>query len=230
MCYDPATISAADVESIIARVERYCRRHGSEYGETPIPGGDIEEAAQVIVADWLSADWVGLELAHLQNTGRLIFGPELSELGQHLRAALYMAGRARRRGWVESGAMRRAARAESRRRDMDDSNGAGMASRAADPARLVSTVEEAQRRGVTATPAGQHGKRLRWIKTRNTKGYTVEVVRREDDRTIIEFREFTRFNFRRAGSIPARQMPKTRKRIPAGIDARAMLEALTGRE
>ena len=230
MHYDPATISSADMEAIIARVGRYVRRHGSEYGETPLPGGDQDEAQQVILSDWLSADWAALELTYIGRNGRSLFPPTLSETGRHLRAALYMAGRARKRRWVEAGPMRRAARAEARRRDIEDSSGSGMASRAADPARLVAAVEEAQRRGVTATPVDEKGKRLRWVKTRNSTGYTVEVVRREDDRTIIEFREYTRFNFRRAGSIPARQMPKTRKRIPGGIDARAMMEALTGRE
>lgn len=228
--YNPATIGAADLEAITARLDRYLKRHGSEYGESPIPGGDHDEARQVILADWLSADWAALELTYLQRNGKTLFGPTLSELGAHLRAVLFMAGRARVRGWVESGPMRRAARAESRRRDVDDSTGAGMGSRAADPARLVAAVEEAQARGITATPVDEQGKRLRWVKTRNSTGYTVEVIRREHDRTVIDVRSFARFNFRRAGSIPARALPKCRKRIPATVTRRQMLEALTGQE
>ena len=253
MHYDPATIGPSDLGTIIARVDRYIRRHGSEYGETPVPGGDHEEARQVILSDLLSADWAALELVYIGRNGRSLFPPTLSDMGRHLRAALYMAGRARKRRWVEAGPMRRAARAEARRRDVDDSTGAGMASRATDPARLVAAVEEVQRRGITATPVDEKGKRLRWVKTRNSTGYTIDVIRREHDRTVIDIQPFTRFNFRRAGSVPlrvednahytpvhgigrvVRSRPnpaalKTRKRIPSGMDARAMMEALTGRE
>lgn len=226
--YDPKTISAADTVAVLARIDRYVKRHASEYGETPVPGGDMEEARAVIVADWLSADWTAMEWTFLQRNGRCLFGPELTDIGRHLRAALFMAGRAKRRGWVESGPMRRASRAESRRRDMDDSIGVGMASRAPDPSRIVAAVEEAQRRGMVATPAREQWKRMRWVKTRNTTGYTVEIVRRESDRTVIEIRPFTRHNFRRAGTITARAMPKSRKRVPAGWTADSLREAITG--
>lgn len=226
--YDPSTMSGADAEAIIARVDRYIRRHGSPYGETPVPGGDMEEARAVILADVLSADWAALEVTHYMRTGRTIFGPDLSTLGRHLRAALYMAGRAKRRGWVEAGPMRRAARAEARRRDMDDSTGAGMASRAADPARIVAAVEEAQRVGLFSTPDRFARRRSRIVKTRNTHGHYIEVVRRERDRTVIEFRPWTRFNFRRAGDMPNRGMPKTRNRVPAGTTADTLREAITG--
>lgn len=226
--YNPATISNADTLAIIARVDRYIARHGSEYGETPVPGGDREEARSVILADWQGADWEALEWTYMQRNGRPLFTPDLSDMGRHLRAILFMAGRARKRGWLEAGPMRRAARAEARRRDFDDSPGAGMASRAVDPARIVAAVEEAQRRGMTATPVDEQGKRLRWIKTRNTHGHYIEVIRREGDRTVIEFRPYTRFNFRRAGSIPARAMPKTRKRVPGGWTADTLREAITG--
>lgn len=249
--YNPNAISDADTLAIIARVDRYIRRHGSEYGESPVPGGDREEARSVILTDWQSADWEALEWTHLQRNGRPLFSPDLSDLGRHYRAALFMAGRARRRGWVESGPMRRAARAEARRRDMDDSTGAGMASRAVDPARVAEAVEEAQKRGMTATPVDDQGKRLRWVKTRNSTGYTVDVVRRESDRTVIDIRPFTRYNFRRAGTVPLRvednahyrpvhgigrvvrsrpnpAIGKTRKRVPAGWTADALREAITG--
>jgi len=227
--YNPQQISDRDTRDIIARVDRYVRRHGSEYGETPVPGGDMEEARAVIVADWQGADWEALEWTYLQRNGRPLFTPDLSDTGRHLRAALFMAGRARRRGWVEAGPMRRAADAEGRRRDVDDSTGAGMASRAADPARLVEAVEAVQRAGVSVTPVDWQGRRLRWMKTRNSHGYTVEVVRREADRTVIDVRPFTRYNFRQHGDTPARALPKTRKRLPAGVTAADLMEAMTGR-
>lgn len=249
--YNPAIIGTYDAEAIMARVARYCRRHGSEYGETPVPGGDMDEAQAVIVTDWLTADWEALEWTYLQRNGRPLFTPDLSDMGRHLRAALFMAGRARRRGWVEAGPMRRAARAESRRRDLGDSTGAGMASRAADPARIAAAVEDAQRSGLRSTPDRFARRRLRWVKTRNTHGHYIEVVRREDDRTVIEFRPWTRYNFRRAGDLPARvednahyipthgigrvvrsrpnpAIPKTVRRVPAGTTAATLREAITG--
>lgn len=226
--YNPATIDRDTLDSVLARVGRYVRRHGSEFGETPCPGGDMEEAAAVIVAEWQSADWEALEWTYLQRNGRPLFTPDLSDTGRHLRAVLFTAGRARVRGWVEAGPMRRAARAESRRRDMDDSTGVGMASRAPDPARVMEAVEQAARYGVTATPVDEQGKRLRWVKTRNSRGHTIDVVARHDDRTEIDIRAFTRYNFRRAGSIPANRLPRCRKRIPAGVTVDQLREAITG--
>lgn len=227
--YNPVAISADDTRAVLARIDRYCQRHGSEYGETPVPGGDWQEAAAVIVADWQIADWTALEWTYIQRNGRPLFGPDLSDMGRHMRAVLFMAGRARRRGWVEAGPMRRAADMDGRRRDMDDSRGAGMASRAADPARLVEAVEAVQRSGVSVTPVDWQGRRLRWVKTRNTHGYCVEVIRREADRTVIQFAPWTRYNFRQAGDTPARALPKTLKRVPAGVTRADMMEALTGR-
>ncbi len=224
--YNPATIGPADMEAILGRVDRYCRRHGSPYGETPVPGGDMDEARQVIVTDWLGADWEALEWTYLQRNGRTLFTPDQSDLGRHLRAVLFMAGRSRRRGWVEAGPMRRAARAEARRRDMDDSRGVGMGSRSADPARIVAAVEEAQARGIPSTPDRFRRRRLRWVKTRNSTGYTVEVIARYPDRTAIKIEAYTRYNFRRAGDMEARTMPKSRNRIPAGVTAADMMDAL----
>ncbi|MFM2126077.1 MAG: hypothetical protein RL328_2528 [Acidobacteriota bacterium] len=249
--YNPATISTAEAMAIIARVDRYIRRHGSEYGETPVPGGDCEEARGVILADWQGADWEALEWTYVQRNGRPLFTPDLSDMGRHLRAVLFIAGRAKRRGWVMSASDRRAARAAVRRREMDDSPGASMASRAVDPARIVEAVEEAQKHGMTATPVDDQGKRLRWMKTRNSTGYTVEVVRREHDRTVIDIRPFTRYNFRQIGKCPLRiednshykpvhgigrvvrsrpnpAIGRTRRRVPAGWTADALREAITG--
>lgn len=226
--YSPATIDRDTLDAILARVGRYVRRHGSEFGETPCPGGDMEEAAAVIVADWQSADWEAVEWTYLQRNGRPLFTPDLSDTGRHLRAALFMAGRARVRGWVEQGPARRAARAETRRRDIDDSTGVGMASRAPDPARAMEAVEQAQRSGIRSTPDRFRRRRLRWVKTRNSRGYTVDVVARHDDRTDIDIRAFTQHNFRRAGDLRCRDMARTSNRVPAGITADQLREAITG--
>lgn len=226
--YNPNTIGRDDLAAVLARLDRYIRRHGSPYGETPVPGGDMEEARAVIVADWLSADWAAMEWTYLQRNGRTLFGPDLSDLGRHLRAALFMAGRARRRGWVEAGPMRRASRAEPRRRDLTDSSGVGMASRAADPARIVAAVEHAQQHGMDRTPDRFSRRRLRWVRTRRSHGWTVEVVARLPDRTLVRFERWTRHNYRRAGDMLNRDMPKTRKRVPAGWTAADLREGLTG--
>lgn len=241
--YSPTAISEADTAAILARIARYVRRHGSEYGETPVPGGDQDEAVAVIVADWMGADWTALEWTFLQRNGRPLFSPDLSDMGRHTRAALFMAGRAKRRGWVESGPMRRAARAESRRRDMDDSQGSGMASRAPDPARVAAAVEEAYGKGLVATPVDYLGERLRWVKTRNSTRAWVTITApapavysedgpityREGAATGIRVESATVYNFRRAGKIPARQLPKTRKRIARALwIPEELREAITG--
>jgi len=225
--YSPCAISEADAAAIVERIARYARRHGTEYGETPIPGGDIDEAVAVIVADWYGADWTALELGYRLLNGVPLFEPSLSDMGRHVRAALFMAGRARKRGWVEAGPMRRAARAESRRRDMDDSVGSGMASNAADPARIVAAVEDAAR-GLRSTPDRFARRRLRWVKTRDTHGVCIEVVRRLIDRTVIDFLAWTRYNFRRAGDMLNRDMPRTTRRVPAGWTADMLRRAITG--
>ena len=264
MSYDPATMSAADADAIMTRVRRYCVRHGSPYGETPLPGGDIEEARQVIMMDTLSADWNELEWTYLQRNGRTLFPATLSEMGIALRAALFMAGRARRRGWVESGPMRRSARAESRRRDMDDSSGVGMASRAADPARMLAAVESAVAGIRSVTTRGRRD-RSRIVKTRNSTRGLVTITRRpvatlgddgrvwygEGEYTGVQFERVTTYNFRRAGSIPLRiednahytpvygigrvvrsrlnpAMSKSLNRLPEGVSAAELLEALQG--
>ena len=241
MSYDPATMSAADAEAITSRARRYCARHGSPYGETPLPGGDIDEAVQVIITDTLSADWIALEWSYVQRNGRTLFPSTLSEMGMALRAVLFMAGRARRRGWVESGPMRRTARAEARRRDMDDSSGVGMASRAADPARMLEAVESAAA-GIRSVTTRGHRNRSRMVKTRNSTRGLVTITRRpvatlgEDGRvwygdgeyTGIQCERVTIYNFRRVGDTPNRQTPKSLNRLPEGVTAADMLEALQG--
>lgn len=263
--YSPAKIGNHDAESIVSRVTRYVRRHGSEYGETPVPGGDIEEAVAVIVADWLGADWLALEYSYRVNTGRDLFPVTLIDMGRHLRAALHCCGRAKRRGWAEAGPMRRAARRESRRRDWDDSAGVGMASRSPDPARVAAAVEEAQRVGLMSTPDRFKRRRLRWAKSRNSHRVILTITRpapaviredgvvtyREGAYTGVQFERVTVHNFRRAGDIPFRvednghytpvygigrvvrsrpnpAIGKTRNRIPAGVTAAALREAITG--
>lgn len=241
--YNPTAITETDTLAIVARIARYVRRHGSEYGETPVPGGDHDEAVAVIIADWIGADWESLEWTFLQRNGRPLFSPDLSDMGRHMRAALFMAGRAKRRGWVESGPMRRAARAESRRRDMDDSTGASMASRAPDPARVAAAVEEAYGKGIMATPVDYLGQRLRWVKTRNSTRYVLSITApapavitddgrvtyREGAATGIRVEAVTVYNFRRAGKIPARELPKTRKRVARALwYPEELREAITG--
>lgn len=226
--YNPTAISAADVEAVLKRLDRYLRRHGSEYGETPVPGGDFEEARETIVEDWFSMDWPSMELTHYLRNGSMLFGPDLSDLGRHLRAALFCAGRAKRRGWHASGPARRAAHAESRRRDFDDSVGSGMASRAPDPARVAAAVEEAQKRGLAYTPEYQRPKRLRAVKSRNTHGWCIAVYRRTPERTDFEWLPWVRYNFVQCGTTPNRAMPKSRKRIGKETTAAQLREAITG--
>ena len=241
MSFDPTAMSAADADAIVTRVRRYCLRHGSPYGETPINGGDIDEAVQVIMTDTLSADWEEMEWTYLQRNGRTLFPATLSEMGIALRAVLFMAGRARRRGWVESGPMRRSARAESRRRDMDDSSGVGMASRAADPARMLAAIESAADGIRSVTTRGRRS-RSRMVKTRNSTRGLVTITRRPvatlgaDGRvwygvgeyTGVQFERVTVYNFRRAGDTPNRETPKRINRLPVFVTALDLLEALQG--
>jgi hypothetical protein len=126
---------------------------------------------------------------------------------------------------------------------MEDSTGAGMASRAADPARLVEAVESVERSGISVTPVDWLGRRLRWVKTRRSRQWLVTVTSRpggtlHDDGSVtyawgaftgIQLERVTRHNFRLAGDTPARALPKTRKRLPKGVTATDMMEALTGR-
>ena len=141
--YSPATISPADVLAVTGRIARYVKRHADRYAESPLSPEAQDDAAQEIITDWLAADWGQLEWLHLQRTGRALFSPDLSDLGAHLRAALYMAGRARKRRWHPDSASGQRGRAEARRRDPGEFDGAGQASRTASPDRIVAAAEEA---------------------------------------------------------------------------------------
>jgi hypothetical protein len=79
---------------------------------------------------------------------------------------------------------------------------------------------------LSAVPAKAAEKRVRWFKTRNSTGYTIDVVARHADRTDIMVRPFTRFNFERRGTISNRAMPRTVKKIPAGVTAADIREAI----
>jgi hypothetical protein len=237
--YDPSTVSQDDAAAVVARIDRYVRRHGSPYGEEPV--ADVEEVRQGIVTDWLSADWPTIELEVWERKGRLMFPPSFSELGCHLRAALFMAGRCRRRRWHTEGDGVSTARQAHRRRDMDDMRGAGMASRAADPARMLEAVESATA-GLRSVPDRARRRRSRMMKTRNSTRGLVTITRRpvatlgEDGRvwygegeyTGVQFERVTVYNFRRVGDTPNRQTAKTLNRLPEGVTAADMLEALQG--
>jgi hypothetical protein len=267
--YSPATISSTDLEAVAARLDRYLDRHGSRFGENPIPEDCRDDVRQSILADWLADDWTAREWQSLARHGRPLFGPDLSELGRHLRAILFHAGRARVRRWRAEGAKRGEA---SRRRGLEDFSGVGSGSRSADPALVVAAVESASgqlvlsrkaqrlramrgmplrlRAGIPAVPA-KAPRPFRLMKTRNTKGWTLEIVARHEDRTAIQFVPWVRYNFERVGSVPhrvednchyrptlgigrvVRSRPNParasrRKTIPAGIDAATMLEAVRG--
>jgi hypothetical protein len=80
------------------------------------------------------------------------------------------------------------------------------------------------------------------MKTRNSTRGLVTVTRRpvatlgEDGRvwygegeyTGVQIERVTVFNFRRVGDTPNRQTPKTLNRLPEGVTAADMLEALQG--
>jgi hypothetical protein len=245
--YDPTTIAAVDLETILARLDRYLNRHGAANGETPLPDSMRDDVRQSILAEWLGDDWTVREFDYLARHGRTLFPPTLSTIGRHLRAMLFHAGRARVRHWRQPGQAQGSA-ADHRRRDVDDSKGAGMASRSADPARIVAAVESASgelllspaaarnrsRRGLplkyrgrlSAVHSADSDRRLRWFKTRNSKGYTIDVVARHGERTDIAIREFTRYNFERRGAIGNRAMPRSRKTVPQEYTAAALREAI----
>jgi len=246
--YDPTTIAAADLDAILDRLDRYLNRHGAANGETPIPESMRDDVRQSIITDWIGDDWTAREFEYLARNGRTLFPPTLSDVGQHLRAMLFHAGRARVRHWRQPGQAQGSA-ADHRRRGLDDTRGAGMGSRSADPALIVSAVESAsgelvlsktaaanrsrrglpnrRRGGLSAVPAKMAEKRTRWFKTRNSKGYTIDVVARHEDRTDIVVREYVRHNFERRGTITNRAMPRTVKKLPAGVTAADIRGALT---
>jgi hypothetical protein len=232
--YDPRTISETDAAAILARLARYVGRHGSPLSEAPLSPEAQGDAVGEIVCDWYGADWGTLEALHLQRSGRLLFSPDWSDLTCHLRAALYMAGRARRRRWHPDSASGQRGRADARRRDPGEFDGAGQASRSASPERIVAAAEEASGelvlspaavanrsrrrqplrvRGVLRSiPRDYAAKRLRWTKRRNGSRILCHVDGRRDDRTLVRFERVTIYRFDREGSILNREMPRTIKR------------------
>lgn len=246
--YDPKTISGFDAEALQARIRRYMERHASMYGEKPLPEPDREEAAAQIVADWFAADWDALQWDYALKTGRSLFGADLSPVGMHYRAALYMAGRAKRRGWKPEGW--KGTRAVDRRRDGEEFSGASADSRALRPDAILAAVEAASgelllspdaaacrskrrlplknRGGLSCTPQRFAKKRLRVQKRRNGSRIVCDVLERLPDRTIVRFTRAIHYRFDRIGSIPNRAMPKSVKRPPAGFKAADAREALQG--
>jgi hypothetical protein len=248
--YSPATISEADAAAILARVSRYVATHSGPLSEKPLSPEGRDDAAGEIVADWIGADWDALQWTYLERTGRSLFSPSLSEMGQHLRAALFMAGRCRKRGWrADSASGLRGAR-EARRRSPEEFKGASMASNAPSPDRVAEAIESASGRlmlskdaaasrskagkpltvsgGVRSVPRDEARKRVRVEKTRNTTEVTLEIVSRLPDRTVIRLEKAVRYNFRRVGSVSNRAMPKTLKRLPEGTKPDTLREALEG--
>jgi hypothetical protein len=242
--YNPATIGSDDMIAILARLDRYLNRHGSRYGEAPIRDDQRDDVRQSILADWLGDDWTARDMESLARHGRTLFPPTLSETGRHLRGLLFHAGRARKRGWRAEGSTRRVA---DRRRDREEFTGAGSASRAADPARIVAAVESAtgalvlspaaqrerSRRGLPATiPGGasfvssKAPRPFRVMRRRGRKGITIDVVARLEDRTLIDVRPYTVHRFERVGSVPNRDVPRSFAKLPAGVTAADCREAI----
>jgi hypothetical protein len=233
--YNPATISAEELSAIIERVDRYLARHGAPSGETPIRDDQRDDVRQSILAAWWGDDWDSRDWESLTRHGRTLFPPTLSGMGRHLRAVLFHAGRARRRGWRSEGATRRVA---DRRREPEEFTGAGSASRASDPARILSAVESATgelvlspaaqryrsrtglplkyRGGVAFTPADAP-RPFRVMRRRGRKVYTVDVVGRYETYTAIDIREAREYRFERVGSVPHRIEANSHYRPTLGI-------------
>lgn len=223
--YSAQAISREDSAAVVARIGRYVKRHGGAYCEYPLTPEGMDEAISQIVFDWQSADWIEMEWKYLVRTGRLLFDPDAEPIANHLRAALYCAGRCRKRGWRDaSPEARRVARGE-RRRDREDFTGAGMASRSPSPDRIAMAIETAGMEGLRSVPRREAAKRLRWAKTRNS-GHYPRPVACFDDCTYIEWLPRQR-NFQRIGSVRNRATAKTLRRVK-GWSATQLREALTG--
>jgi hypothetical protein len=236
--YDPATISAADLDAIIGRLNRYLSRHGSRYGETPIRPDRVDDVRQSILADWFGDDWTAREWTALERNGKSLFPATLSTLGQHLRAMLFHAGRCRRRQWRETGTGERVADGSRQSRNPDGFRGTGSASVAADPARIVAAAESASGQ-LVLSPAAERERvrrnlptryrgglsyvpddspsRFRWMRRRSRVGYTVDVVARREDRTEIEIRPYRVHRFERVGMVPNRVEANAHYRPALGI-------------
>jgi hypothetical protein len=235
--YNPAAIADADIAAIIERVDRYLNRHGSTQGESPLRDDQREDVRQGIIADWLGDDWTARELESLARHGRTLFPPTLSDMGRHLRAVLFHAGRARKRGWRAEGATRRVA---DRRRETDEFTGAGSASKAADPARIIAAVETATGQLILSKTAARERARrglplkyrgglsfipadaprpFRVMRRRGRKVYTIDVVGRYETHTAIAIRETREYRYERVGSVTNRSAVKSRKPLPQGVTA-----------
>lgn len=218
--YNPATIGT-DIAHVVARIERYCRRHGSQYGETPIPADCFDDVVQGIVADWLAADWLDVECRHLFKTGRLLFDQFAEPLSNHLRAALFIAGRWRKRFFRDT--QRKTATTIA----PEAFSGASESAYAPDPARLFWAVENA-RDGLRSVPRDTGRDRLRWVKTRRTIRVQIVVESRHPDRTCIKFEKYAIHNYQPKGRLRNRDIAKTRKPLPKGWSREQLAEALNG--
>lgn len=246
--YDSKDISEADAQALQARARRYVDRHGSLYGEKPLPEIDREEVSAQIVADWFAADWEALQWEYMSKTGRSLFNATLSPLGLHLRGLLYIAGRSRRRGWKPEGW--KGTRAVDRRRDGGEFSGASADSRALRPDAILAAVESATgelllsgrasrarsraglplkyRGGLSAIPADEAKRRLRVMKRRNGSRVVCHVMERLPDRTIVRFERAVHYRFARIGTVRNRDIARTVKRTPEGFNATQAREALQG--
>jgi hypothetical protein len=233
--YNPATISETELTAMLARLDRYLDRHGSPYGEQPIRLDQRDDVKQSIVSEWWGDDWTAREMESIAKHGRTLFPPSLSDMGRHLRGILFHAGRCRRKGWRAAGSTYRVA---DRRRDAAEFSGAGAASRASDPARIVSAVESATGELVLSRDAQKHRARrglplkyrggvsfmptdapaaYRVMRRRGRKIYTVEIVGRYETHTAIEIRESRDHRFERVGSVPHRIEANAHYRPTLGI-------------
>lgn len=235
--YDPATIAADELSAILARVDRYLNRHGSTFGESPIRDDQRDDVRQSIILEWLSDDWTAREMDSLAQHGRPLFHASMSDMGRHLRAVLFHAGRSRRRGWRAEGASQK--RIVDRRRDAEEFTGAGSASRASDPARIVSAVESATGELVLSPAAARYRSRrglpnkyrggvafvpadaprpIRIMRRRSGKKvYTIDVVGRFDTHTSIDIREARDHRFEPVGSVRHRVEDNGHYRPTLGI-------------
>jgi hypothetical protein len=229
MHYTPATATAADLDALMERLDRYLRRHGSPYGEQPIQADRCDDVRQSILLDWLADEGAAeADLSHRLRTGRPLLQPTWPPIQCHLRIMLWHAGRCRRRGWRET-TTRYAG--ENRKRttttstDPDGFSGVSMASRAPDPARLASAAEEASGVLLLSRTAARHRSReglplayrgrlsavsgkapaaFRAMRRRSTKGLCLTVTGRYPDRTTFTLEPWTHHRFEVVGSVPRR--------------------------
>jgi hypothetical protein len=218
-------LSDDQARQVSEAIDRYLGRHGEIPNPAPLPRDRREDMRQTILADAMSADWSALSLTHYGNTGRWIFPDEGTPMDFHLRAARFMAGRARVRRW--HGEDEGAELSTLRPRASTDFSGAGMGSRTAAPDTIVSAIESAAG-GLWAVPDRSLRSRRRQVRTRRSHSYIITVVARHPDRTSIQIERVTVHNFRTAGSVPNRETVKSRKRLPEGTTPAELREALQG--